>query len=93
VFDATQFQGKNGEPLYIFKLSWAEGMEGANLLRDGPQGASGRSFKIKSVARRWFPRYARVLMLGVHGARNDTEAWELVRRKVLKDLTINNVSS
>ena len=93
VFDATQFRDEEGMPLYIFKLGWAEGMEGVNLLRDGPKSAAFRSFKVKAVAQRWFPRYARVLMLGVFGAQNDTEAWELVGRKVLKHLTLRNVSS
>lgn len=93
VFDVTQFRDDDGMPLYIFKLGWAEGMEGLNLLRDGPGGAAVRSFKFESVARRWFPRHARVLMLGVFGAQNDTEAWELLRLKVLKDLTLRNVRS
>jgi hypothetical protein len=93
VFDATQFRDQDGGPLYIFKLAWAEGMEGANILREGSSGATARSFKFKSVVRRWFPRYARVLMLGVWGTRNDAEAWELVRDKVLKDLTFRNVKS
>jgi len=86
VFDTTRFQGEDGRPLYIFKLSWAEGMEGLNLLREGSTNSKARQFKIKSVARRWFPRYARVMMLGVYGAQSDTEAWDLVREKVLPDL-------
>jgi len=93
VFDATQFRDETGSPLYIFKLGWAEGMEGANMLREGSSGATARSFKFRSVARRWFPRNARVLMLGVWGVRDDSEAWALVCDKVLKDLFFRTVKS
>ena len=93
VFDVTRFRDKDGMPLYIFKLSWAEGMEGMNLLREGPSGMTVRSFQFKSVVKRWFPRHARVLMLGVYGARDDTEAWELLHRKVLQDVTLRKVKS
>ena len=89
VFDSTQFRDEAGMPLYIFKLGWAEGMEGVNLLRDVPGGATSRSFRFDSVARRWFPRHARVLMLGVYGARDDDEAWHLVTNKVLQDLEMD----
>lgn len=88
VFDVTQFRDK-GLPLFIFKLSWAEGMEGMNLLREGPGKGSDavRTFKVKAVAKRWFPNYARVLMLGVHGADSDDEAWEVIEETILDDLT------
>ena len=91
VFDTTQFQDEAGRPLFIFKLCWAEGMEGVNLLREGPGSARARQSKIKSTVRRQFPRYARVLMLGVHGAQSDTEAWEAVREKVLSDLSFRQI--
>ena len=94
VFDATEFRDEKDKPLYIFKLGWAEGMEGMNLLRDVPgSGDSLRSFKVKSVLGRWFPRHARVLMIGVYGASSDQEAWELLDRKVLKDVALRNIKS
>ena len=86
VFDTTQFRDKSGQPLYIFKLSWAEGMEGINLLREGPMSAEFRQFKFKAVARRWRPRFARVLMLGVFGAGSEEEAWKLARLNVVGEL-------
>lgn len=91
VFDTTQFADQNNHPLFIFKLSWAEGMEGMNLLRDGPRGEAGRTFKVKSVANRWFPQYARVLMVSVSGERNDEEAWKAVEELVLDDLSFRKV--
>jgi hypothetical protein len=92
VFDTTQFSDKSGLPLYIFKLSWAEGLEGINLLRDGPKSAEFRQFKFKAVARRWRPRFARVLMLGVFGAANEEEAWKLARLNVIGELRWGNYS-
>jgi len=86
VFDTTQFRDKSGQPLYIFKLSWAEGLKGMNLLREGPMSAEFRQFKFKAVARRWRPRSARVLMLGVFGAVNEEDAWRLARLNVIDDL-------
>lgn len=86
VFDTTQFRDKSGQPLYIFKLSWAEGLEGINLLREGPMSAEFRQFKFKAVARRLRPRFARVLMLGVFGAVNEEDAWRLARLNVIDDL-------
>jgi hypothetical protein len=91
VFDATQFHDESRKPLYVFKLSWANGMEGMNLLREGPNSAAARSFKFRALAQRWRPRYARVLMLGVYGAPDDDTAWKLLQGKVLKDITFNNV--
>lgn len=88
IFDSTLFREKSGAPLYIFKLSWAEGLEGLNLLRDGPRGQEYRKFKFKAVARRWRPHYARVLMLGVFGAANEEEAWKLARLNVLEELEL-----
>lgn len=88
IFDSTLFREKSGAPLYIFKLSWAEGLEGRNLLRDGPRGHEYRKFKFEAVARRWRPRYARVLMLGVFGAVSEEEAWKLVRLNVLEELRL-----
>lgn len=88
IFDSTLFREKSGAPLYIFKLSWAEGMEGVNLLRNGPNGQEFRQFKFKAVARRWRPRYARVLMLGVFGAASEEEAWKLARLNVLEELQL-----
>lgn len=87
VFDVTQFRDK-GSPLFIFKLSWAEGMEGMNLLREGSGKGSDavRTFKVKSVVTRWFPNYARVLMLGVYGADTDDEAWKIIEETILDDL-------
>lgn len=86
VFDTTQFRDKSDQPMYIFKLSWAEGLEGTNLLREGPQSAEFRQFKFKAVANRLRPRYARVLMLGVFGAGSEEEAWKLARLNVLGEL-------
>lgn len=88
VFDSTQFRDKSGAPLYIFKLAWAEGMDGINLLREGPRGAELRTFRIKAVARRWRPRFARVLMLGVFGAADAEDAWNLARFNVLDELRL-----
>lgn len=88
VFDVTEFSEPNGRPLYIFKLSWAEGFDGLNLLREGPNSANQRAFRIRSTLNRWFPRYARVLMLGVYGTRDDDEAWDLVKKEVVGDLSI-----
>jgi hypothetical protein len=88
IFDTTRFRDASGAPLYIFKLSWAEGMEGVNLLRDGPQGADARKFKFKAVGQRWRPRAARVLMLGVFGAASEEEAWKLARLNVLEELQL-----
>jgi hypothetical protein len=88
IFDSTLFREKSGAPLYIFKLSWAEGMEGVNLLRAGPKSQEYRQFKFKAVARRWRPRYARVLMLGVFGAASEEEAWKLARLNVLEELQL-----
>lgn len=88
IFDSTLFRDKSGAPLYIFKLSWAEGIAGVNLLRDGPKSEAYRKFKFEAVARRWRPRYARVLMLGVFGAANEEEAWKLARLNVLGDLQL-----
>ncbi|MEY3898528.1 MAG: hypothetical protein RLZZ214_4050 [Verrucomicrobiota bacterium] len=90
IFDSTLFREKSGAPLYIFKLSWAEGMAGVNLLRDGPRSQEYRKFKFKAVARRWRPRYARVLMLGVFGAANEEDAWKLARLNVLEELRLVN---
>ena len=85
-FDSTLFRDESGAPLHIYKLSWAEGMDGQNLLRDGPTGLDFRKFKFQAVADRWRPRFARVLMLGVFGATSEEEAWKLVRLNVLEDL-------
>lgn len=90
VFDSTLFRDKSGAPLYIFKLSWAEGMDGINLLREGPRSGDFRRFKFQAVARRWRPRYARVLMLGVFGAASEEEAWNLTRLNVLEELQLVN---
>ncbi len=91
VFDVTEFSEPDGRPLYIFKLSWAEGFDGLNLLREGPNSADQRAFKIRSTLNRWFPRYARVLMLGVYGTDNDDEAWDLVKKEVVGDLSITRL--
>jgi hypothetical protein len=88
IFDATLFRDASGAPLYIFKLSWAEGMEGVNLLRDGPRSGDYRKFKFKAVAQRWRPRFARVLMLGVFGAASEEEAWKLAKLNVLEELQL-----
>jgi hypothetical protein len=89
VFDATLFRDPAGAPLYIFKLAWAEGMAGVNLVR-AAAGADSRKFKLKAVARRWRPGFARVMMLGVFGAANEEEAWKLARLYVLEDLRFVN---
>jgi len=86
VFDGTQFEDEKGHPLYIFKLSWAEGSDGANLLREKE---ATRRFRFQSAAKRWFPRYARVLMVGVFGAKNPQQAWDAVRKDVLVDASFS----
>lgn len=88
VFDVTQFSGGEGEPLYIFKLYWAEGIDGVNLLRNGPISPERRKFKLRSAWKRSFPKHARVLMLGVYGTDGEEEAWELIQEKILGDLSI-----
>lgn len=92
MFDTTLFREASGAPLYIFKLAWADGMDGINLLRDGPAGRDVRVFKFKAVAQRWKPRYARVLMLGVFGAADEEEAWKLARLNVFEDLHLRTHS-
>lgn len=77
-------------PLYIFKLVWVEGLEGMNLLRDGH--TKERKFKLNSVVERWSPKHARVLMLGVFGTKSDEDAWGLVEREVLPDLTFRTLN-
>lgn len=88
VFDATLFRESSGGPLYIFKLAWAEGLGGMNLMRDGPTTQRYRSYQSKAVINRWRPRYARVLMIGVFGVNHEDEAWRLAKLNVLEDLQI-----
>ncbi|MDF1714661.1 MAG: hypothetical protein P1U90_20685 [Akkermansiaceae bacterium] len=90
IFDSTQFEGEEGMPLYIFKLVWVEGLEGMNLLRDVD--TKERKFKLNSVVERWSPKHARVLMLGVFGTKSDEDAWGLVEREVLPDLTFRTLN-
>jgi hypothetical protein len=91
IFDTTLFRDHTGAPLYIFKLSWADGMDGVNLLREGPKGADYRKFKFQAVARRWRPQFARVMMLGVFGAADEAEAWKLARLNVLGELHLRTL--
>jgi len=86
VLDVTRYVGRNGEPFFIYKVPWTERAWGLNLLRDGPTGKEFREFKFKAVAKRWKPHFARVLMAGVSGCRDEQESWNLMQEHVLKDL-------
>lgn len=87
-FDVTRFRDGRGDPLFIFKASWAEGIQGLNLLREGPSGADYRAFKFKAVRQRWKPHFARVVMGGVSGFQREEEAWVHFNETVLRDLAV-----
>jgi hypothetical protein len=63
VFDATLFRDSSGAPLYIFKYSWAEGLDGVDLLRAGSKGGLLQNSRFEAVAERWQSRYARASMV------------------------------
>lgn len=91
VFDVTRFRDGRGDPLFIFKASWAEGIQGLNLLREGPSGQDYRKFKFEAVRKRWKPHFARVVMGGVSGFQREEDSWEYFRETVLQDLEIRPV--
>lgn len=93
VFDATRFRKPDGEPLTIFKLAWAEGMDGINPIREsgGEDAMKQREYVLRSVGSRWRPRFARVLMLGVHGVDSEEDAWSLVETNVLGDVGVRTL--
>lgn len=90
IFDATRFRGADGKPIFIFKAPWIDGVRELDLRRGPHSGIvkvdDQRMFRLESVKRRYSPRYARVLMGGVHGATTVDEAWEIFSEAVLKDV-------
>jgi hypothetical protein len=100
MFDTTRFRPNGRDALHIFKAPWSDDLDRlneaagpgqGNLLRDGPAGKSFRTLKLRSLAKRYSPSYARVLMGAVSGFEDDQQAWDYFVATVLKDLRFERI--
>lgn len=87
VFDATQFRDEEGEPLFVYKLVWVSKMKARNMVQRKDRVWETRLERVKMAMNRQYPDHARTLMLGVFGAEDEQQAWELVEEHVLGDLS------
>jgi hypothetical protein len=81
-FDCTRFADLSGEPMFMFKMAWIQGVGAWQVREEG-------SNRIERL-RRSFIRHtgaARILQAGVFGAKDAESAWQSFREQVLDQLT------
>ena len=80
VFDATTFTDPKGHHVYIYKITWVQGL-GALGLRDRDE----RSLRFKYAFDRGRGA-ARFIEGGIFGAQDENQAWQIFQEQVLQHL-------
>ena len=92
-FDVTEFSGPQG-PLFVYKMPWIDGFNDLDL-RYGIDGFTwtdqNRRFRLNAVAKRFQPRFARVLMINVFGQETEEQAWAQIQKSILPSLTLKEL--
>lgn len=80
VFDATHFTDPSGRSVYMFKLSWLQGMDSLAFYRGYDRQRRLRDSFLRHAG------VARVLQAGVFDAQDAEHAWQTLRQQVLDEL-------